>query len=115
MASVVCACCLSARLATPARSATRMTAANTPIAARATPTNATARRTPNGPSHRRPMGSAGILAQTEAVPGTQYGLHNPGRRGVGLDLATQVFDVRVDGPLVTLEFISANTIDELVA
>jgi hypothetical protein len=57
----------------------------------------------------RPVSSV-IAGQPEPVAAAQRGLHDHRMARVGLDLAAQVLHVRVDGPLIALELMSAGRI-----
>src|SRR5215469_6750343 len=59
-----------------------------------------------------PAGLA-IPGQAEPVAPAEYGLDDLRVTGILLDLAAQVLHVRVDRPLVALELIPANPVDQL--
>src|SRR5689334_10532756 len=54
-----------------------------------------------------------IAGQAQAVTATEDRLHDPRVGGIGLDLAAQVLHVRVHGPLIPLELIPPDPVDQL--
>ena len=54
-----------------------------------------------------------IAGQAQAVTATEDRLHDPRIARIGLDLAAQVLDVRVHGPLIPLELVPADPVDQL--
>src|SRR5215475_6164873 len=80
-------------------------------AASETAIKARASRRPSWPRPKIPRSA--IPGQAEPVTAAKDGLHNSGVGGVLLDLAPQVLHVRVDRPLVAIEFVAADAVDQL--
>src|SRR5438477_5843222 len=85
-------------------------------------TQATPRRTPRSsappretaPERPPRLGPRSAVAlEAQPVAATQHGLDDLRAGRISLDLAAQVLHVRVDGPLITVELIPADPVDQL--
>ena len=75
-------------------------------------------RSPTPPEETAPapprLGPRSAVAlEAEPVAATQHGLDDLRAGGISLDLAAQVLHVRVDGPLIAVELIPADPVDQL--
>ena len=119
IALVSSACCRVARAETSAAANPAVSPATRATAARATEMKASASRSPR--AVRRDAGTNGgpppsvIAGEAQPVSAAHHGLHDPGPARILLDLAAQVLHVRIDGPLIPLELIPADPVDQLVA
>src|SRR3984957_13220180 len=95
---------------TSAAARTAVRTVRSATAARATDTKASDSRIRSVAASR----ALTIPVQAEAVAAAQHGLDDLRLAGVGLDLAPQVLDVRVDAALVALELVAARAVDDLV-
>src|SRR6185437_8932019 len=107
--------CRLARFATSAAANAAARTASSATAASATPIKASASRRPIGSPREpaRPAPGSAIAGQAQAVAAAEDRLHDLRVGGIGLDLAAQVLHVRVNGPLIPLELVPPDPVDQL--